>query len=259
MAVVAPSPSRWRRARPTHCRWGRGCWTARRAGMGGWRPRPCLRHLPRPDLGPRRPTGHPAKAHRRAGRLPALDLRQPALGREPLGATERVAGGCNPPRENRQVLPRRPLLRRHLRLAQGLTGSNAGRLRKNEQTVLPRLDPGCSDPLRPLARLRTASRAARSLPPVDGGRNRSEPWDSTMDQDTLVAGGAEGLRAANFPVEAICLIKRTSVDDEIDWVIPVVLSPFILGSDRDLIYEVARLRLCETDGRAADQYSKCPL
>ena len=70
-----------------------------------------------------------------------------------------------------------------------------------------------------------------------------------MDQDTLVAGGAEGLRtleqelrAANFPVEAIYLIKRTSVDDENDWVIPVVLSPFILGSDRDLIYEVARLR-----------------
>src|SRR5204862_3279330 len=28
MAVVAPSPSRWRRARPTNCRWGRGCWTA---------------------------------------------------------------------------------------------------------------------------------------------------------------------------------------------------------------------------------------
>src|SRR3954469_23388077 len=90
--------------------------------MGGRRPRPCLRHLPRPDLGPRLPTGHPAQAHRRAGRLPALDLRQPALGREPLGATERVAGDRNPLRKNRQVLPRRPLLRRHLRLAQGLTG-----------------------------------------------------------------------------------------------------------------------------------------
>src|SRR3954463_12867565 len=90
--------------------------------MGGRRPRPCLRHLPRPDLGPRLPTGHPAQAHRRAGRLPALDLRQPALGREPLGATERVARDRNPLRENRQVLPRRPLLRRHLRLAQGLTG-----------------------------------------------------------------------------------------------------------------------------------------
>src|SRR3954469_4776733 len=90
--------------------------------MGGRRPRPCLRHLPRPDLGPRRPTGHPAQAHRRAGRLPALDLRQPALGREPLGATERVAGDRNPLRENRQVLPQRPLLRRYLRLAQGLPG-----------------------------------------------------------------------------------------------------------------------------------------
>src|SRR3954447_25989052 len=97
---------------------------ARRAGMGGRRPRPCLRHLPRPDLEPRRPTGHPAKVHRRAGRLPALDLRQPPLGREPLGATEGVAGDRNPLRENRQVLPRRPLLRRHLRLAQGLTGLN---------------------------------------------------------------------------------------------------------------------------------------
>src|SRR5919107_238403 len=95
---------------------------ARRAGMGGRRPRPCLQHLPRPDLGPRRPTGHPAKAHRCAGRLPALDLRQPALGREPLGATERVAGNRNPLRENRQVLSQRPTLRRHLRLAQGLTG-----------------------------------------------------------------------------------------------------------------------------------------
>src|SRR3954453_857447 len=46
--------------------------------LGGRRPRPCLQHLPRPDLRPRRPTGHPAKVHRRAGRLPALDLRQPA-------------------------------------------------------------------------------------------------------------------------------------------------------------------------------------
>src|SRR3982751_4353765 len=55
----------------------------------------------------------------------ALDLRQPALGREPLGATESVAGDRNPLRENRQVLPRRPLLRRHLRLAQGLTGLRA--------------------------------------------------------------------------------------------------------------------------------------
>src|SRR4051794_41892212 len=78
--------------------------------MGGRRPRPCLRHLPRPDLGPRRPTGHPAKAHRRAGCLPALDLRQPALGREPLGATERVAGGRKPPPENSQNLPPRPPL-----------------------------------------------------------------------------------------------------------------------------------------------------
>src|SRR4051812_33533951 len=90
--------------------------------MGGRRPRPCLRHLPRSDLGPRRPTSHPAKAHRRAGRLPALDLRQPALGREPLGATERVAGDRNPPPEKPQGLPPRPLLRRPLRLAQGLTG-----------------------------------------------------------------------------------------------------------------------------------------
>src|SRR4051794_14748732 len=93
--------------------------------MGGRRPRPCLHHLPRPDLGPRRPTGHPAQAHRRASRLPALDLRQPALGREPLGATERVAGDRNPPREKRQVLPRRPLLRRPPRFAQGLTSLSA--------------------------------------------------------------------------------------------------------------------------------------
>src|SRR4051812_37948635 len=95
--------------------------------MGGRRPRPCLRHLPRPDLGPRLPTGHPAQAYRRAGRLPALDLRQPALGREPLGATERVAGDRNPPREKRQILPRRPLLPPPPRLAQGLTGLKPGR------------------------------------------------------------------------------------------------------------------------------------
>src|SRR4051812_50196635 len=77
--------------------------------MGGRRPRPCLRHLPRPDLGPRRPTGHPAQAHRRAGRLPALDLRQPALGREPLGATERVAGGPHPRPKKPPSRPRPPL------------------------------------------------------------------------------------------------------------------------------------------------------
>src|SRR4051812_37022501 len=106
--------------------------------MGGRRPRPCLQHLPRPDLGPRRPTGHPAKAHRCAGRLPALDLRQPALGREPLGATERGAGNRNPLRENRQVLPRRPILRRHLRLAQGLTGLRRGTKQAGERTALPR-------------------------------------------------------------------------------------------------------------------------
>src|SRR3982750_1921785 len=104
--------------------------------MGGRRPRPCLRHLPRSDLGPRPPPSHPAKAHRRAGRLPALDLRQPALGREPLGATERVARYRNPLRENRQVLPRRPLLRRHLRLAQGLTGLKA---RLTKPTATPRV------------------------------------------------------------------------------------------------------------------------
>src|SRR3712207_2543911 len=73
MAGVAPAPSRWRRARPTNCRWRRGCWTAcPTCRAGGRRPRPCLQHLPRPDLGTRRPTGHPAQAHRRAGRLPAL-------------------------------------------------------------------------------------------------------------------------------------------------------------------------------------------
>src|SRR4051812_49699475 len=89
--------------------------------MGGRRPRPCLRHLPRPDLGPRLPTGDPAQAHRRAGRLPALDLRQPALGREPLGATERVAGDRKPPREKPPGPPPRPLLLPPPRFAQGLT------------------------------------------------------------------------------------------------------------------------------------------
>src|SRR3954452_21483097 len=36
MAVVAPSPSRWRRARPTNCRWRRGCWTACLTCRDGW-------------------------------------------------------------------------------------------------------------------------------------------------------------------------------------------------------------------------------
>src|SRR4029450_1599518 len=38
MAVVAPSPSRWRPARPTNGRWGRGCWTACAAHEGAMGP-----------------------------------------------------------------------------------------------------------------------------------------------------------------------------------------------------------------------------
>src|SRR4051794_3712180 len=90
--------------------------------MGGRRPRLGLRHVPRSDLGPRRPTGHPAQAHRRAGRLPALDLCQSALGREPVGPTERVAGGRNPPPEKPPPPPPRPLPFPPPPFAQGLTG-----------------------------------------------------------------------------------------------------------------------------------------
>src|SRR4051794_26057588 len=138
MAVVAPSPSRWRRARPTNCRWRRGCWTACLTSRDGWSATAALPPTPSATgSGTSAPDRHPAQAHRRAGRLPALDLRQPALGREPLGATERVAGDRNPLRKNRQVLPRRPLLRRHLRLAQGLTGLSVG---SSMCTLVDRID-----------------------------------------------------------------------------------------------------------------------
>ena len=70
-----------------------------------------------------------------------------------------------------------------------------------------------------------------------------------MDQNTLVEGGDAGLvsianafSASGFPVKAIYLVKRTSVDGDVDWVIPVVLATFRPGSDRDFIYELARLR-----------------
>src|SRR3954469_4903720 len=81
-----------------------------------------MQRLPRADLEHRGPPCHPAEAHRRTSRLPSVDLQQPALGRKPLGTPERMARGGDPLREDRPILPRRPLPRRYIRLAQELTG-----------------------------------------------------------------------------------------------------------------------------------------
>lgn len=70
-----------------------------------------------------------------------------------------------------------------------------------------------------------------------------------MDQNTLVEGGEVGLRAiadefrrSGFPVQAIYLVKRTSTDGYLDWVVNAVLSPFRPGLDRDFLYQLVRLR-----------------
>jgi hypothetical protein len=70
-----------------------------------------------------------------------------------------------------------------------------------------------------------------------------------MDQNTLVEGDDAGLRAIadefrklGFPVEAIYLIKRTSIDGYVAWVVNAVLSPFRPGLDRDFLYQLVRLR-----------------
>jgi hypothetical protein len=70
-----------------------------------------------------------------------------------------------------------------------------------------------------------------------------------MDQNTLVEGGDAGLvaiadafRATAFPVAAVYLIKRTSVDDRDDWVVRLVLSPFRPDVGRDFLYKFAQLR-----------------
>jgi len=70
-----------------------------------------------------------------------------------------------------------------------------------------------------------------------------------MDQNTLVEGGDAGLRAiadqfrrSGFPVDSIYLVKRTSVDGGVDWVVNAVVSPFRPGLDRDFLYQLVRLR-----------------
>src|SRR3954469_19793962 len=93
-----------------------------------------MQRLPRADLEHRGPPCHPAEAHRRTSRLPSVDLQQPALGREPLGTPERMARGSDPLREDRPILPRRPLPRRYIRLAQELTGR-----RRRMNTTTPTL------------------------------------------------------------------------------------------------------------------------
>lgn len=65
----------------------------------------------------------------------------------------------------------------------------------------------------------------------------------------MVEGGSKGLvrmaeafRRSGFPVRAIYLVKRTTTDGEIDWVLNVVLSPFKPSDDRELVYALVRLR-----------------
>jgi hypothetical protein len=99
-----------------------GCWTACPTCPAGWSVTAAWPPTPSASgSGTAAPVRDPAQADGRAGRLPGLDLRQPAPGREPLGTPERMAGGGHPLRENGALLPRRAQSCRHLRLAQELT------------------------------------------------------------------------------------------------------------------------------------------
>ena len=95
---------------------------AGRARLGGRRPRLGLRRLPSAHLGHGRAARDPAQAHRRAGDLPGLDLRQPAPRREPVGSPEGVARGRHPLREDRTLLHRRALPRSNGGSAQDTEG-----------------------------------------------------------------------------------------------------------------------------------------
>lgn len=70
-----------------------------------------------------------------------------------------------------------------------------------------------------------------------------------MDQNTLVEGGDKGLltiaeafKNEGFPVAAIYLAKRTSIDGYMEWVVPVVLSPFPHADRRRFIDVLVQLR-----------------
>src|SRR6185503_15613894 len=67
-------------------------------------------------------SGDPAQAERSPSRLSRLDLRQSQPRGAALGAAERVAGDCDPLREDAPILHGRPLPRRRSRLDQALTG-----------------------------------------------------------------------------------------------------------------------------------------
>jgi transposase len=60
----------------------------------------------------------PAPAHRCPGGVPGLDLQQPPLGREPVGAPEGMARRRHPLQKDQTILPRGPLSCRCRRLAQ---------------------------------------------------------------------------------------------------------------------------------------------
>src|SRR4051794_3142466 len=85
-AVVAPSPSRWRRARPTNCRWRRGCWTACPMCRDGWSATAAL--PPTPSA-----TGSGNSAPDRPFRQSAPTRRSPAHpGSTPTGTWSRTSG-----------------------------------------------------------------------------------------------------------------------------------------------------------------------
>src|SRR3954467_11859380 len=86
VGAVAPSPSRWRRARPTNCRWGRGCWTACPTCRDGWSATAAL--PPTPSA-----TGSGTSAPDRPSRQSAPTRRLPARpGSTPTGTWSRTSG-----------------------------------------------------------------------------------------------------------------------------------------------------------------------
>jgi hypothetical protein len=132
-------------------------------GLGGRRLRPRLRRLPGAHLGHGRPALDPAEAYRRTSRLPAVDLQQLPPRREPLGPSQGMACRCHALQEHRPSLPRRPLPRSHIRLAQGLTGPRLRKIEEGfgENTFSPTLLPYAIRPAFLSARIGRTHRAKR--------------------------------------------------------------------------------------------------
>jgi transposase len=92
------------------------------AGVGGRRPRLLLPRPARGDPRPRRHAGHTDPEERGPGGVSRVDLRQPQPGRTTVVGAQGVAGRRYSLRQDGALLPWRPEPRRHLRLAQTLTG-----------------------------------------------------------------------------------------------------------------------------------------